>query len=214
MFPRSAAVAYLDLGRAVRGIDFLLRQRQGIHEFTNDEHCIFRISFATADRDLILSDGTEVRKGDQIIQLHLWNEHMLSMPHSPSAAWASRMKWRTRHSLAMLAAYLDGEPSLDAVRAVKGAPSFASRLGALQMVRTAQRFGFDVIDPEAPLEWRERVHAMLDSMLLWGLAYAFTPGGLRANKGLLRHRYQLWISRRKLLLCYGLPGLARAYERS
>ena len=200
-------MAYLDLGRAVRSVDSLLRQRQGIHEFTGDEACIFRISVETAGRAVTLSDGTDVREGDLVLQLHLWNEHLPVMPsQGPSTAWANLMKRRMRQSLQAIARYLEGEPQLDAVRALHGAPPFGSRLGALQMVRTAQRFGFDVLDPDMPLEWRDRIHAVFDSMLLWGLTYAFNPAGLKA-KSLLRYRYRLWISRRKLLLCYGQTGV-------
>lgn len=200
-------MAYLDLSRAVRGVDSLLRQRQGIQEFTADENCLFRISPSAAPRALILSDGTALAEGDAVLQLHFWNEHLPVMPSTgPSAAWAALMKRRMRSSLAAVATYIEGERQLDGVSALHGAPPFASRIGALQMVRTAQRFGFDVIDPDAPPEWRDRIHAVLDSMLLWGLAYAFNPGRLRAKgQGLLRHRYQLWISRRKLALCYGAP---------
>ena len=88
------------------------------------------------------------------------------------------------------------------MRALHGSPPFASRIGTAQMVRTARRFGFDVIEPQRQPELRERIHAMFDGMFLWGLARAFNPGALR-SKGLLRHRYQLWISRAKLVRCYG-----------
>ncbi len=205
-------MAYLDLGRAVRGVDSLLRQRLGIQEFTADKNCIFRIALGTAPRAILLSDGTAVRQGDAVLQLHLWNEHLPTMPSAgPSAAWATSMKRRTRYSLEAVAAYIEHERQLDAIAALHGAPPFASRLGALQMVRTAQRFGFDVIDPDAPPEWRERIHAVLDSMLLWGLAYAFNPGRLKAKgQGLMRHRYQLWISRRKLARCYSTASEAPA----
>ncbi len=200
-------MTYLDLTRAVRSVDSLLRHRQGIQEFTDDEGCLFRIAVEPAVRSTLLSDGTVVREGDPVLHLHLWNEHVPTMPDvGPSAAWANLMKRRMRESLAMLAAHLERERQFDGVRALHGAPPFASRLGALQMVRTAQRFGFDVIDPEAPREWRDRLHVVFDSMLLWGLAYAFNPAGLK-SKGLLRHRYQLWISRRKLQLFYGPADL-------
>jgi YkoP domain len=203
-------VAYLDLSRAVRGVDSLLRQRQGIEEFTDDEQCIFRISRVPAGRAVRLSDGTEIREGDPVLQLHLWNEHLPVMPSSgPSPAWAIRLKRRMRASLIAVAAYLERERMLDAVGALHGSPPFGSRLGALQMVRTAHRFGFDVIDPDASPEWRERLHLVFDSMLLWGLAYAYNPAGLK-TKGLLRHRHQLWISRRKLLLRYGSCDAAPA----
>jgi hypothetical protein len=201
-------VAYLDLSRAVRGVDSLLRQRQGIEEFTDDAECIFRISHVPASRAVRLSDGTAIAEGDPVLQLHLWNEHLPLMPsEGPSAAWAIRLKQRMRKSLVAVASYLQRERTLDAVQALHGAPPFGSRLGAAQMVRTAHRFGFDVIDPDAAPEWRERIHIVFDSMLLWGLAYAFNPGGLK-TKGLLRHRHQLWIARRKLLLLYG--GIADA----
>lgn len=199
-------MAYLDLSRAFRGVDFLLRQRQGIQEFTDDEECLFRISLDTASRTVTLSDGTVVRDGDPILNLHFWNEHVPPMPSvGPSAAWATLMKRRLHRSLAMVAHHVERERQLDSVQAIHGAPPFASRLGAVQMVRTGQRFGCDVIDPGEPLEWRERIHAVFDSMLLWGLAYTFNPAGLK-TKSLLRHRHQLWISRRTLLLRYGSAG--------
>jgi hypothetical protein len=180
-----------------------LRQRQGIREFTDDKECLLRISLEPAGRDIVLSDGTVVHERDTVLHLHFWNEHLPVMPSAgPSAAWANLMKKRMRRSLIAIADHLARDHQFDDVRAVHGAPPFGSRLGALQMTRIAQRFGFDVVDPDAPREWRERIHVVFDSMLLWGLTYTFNPSGLKA-KGLLRYRHQLWISRRKLLLRYG-----------
>jgi hypothetical protein len=202
------AVASLDLGRAVRGVDSLLRYRYGIQEFTDDEECIFRISLLPATRSVILSDGTVVAAGDPVLQLHFWNEHLPPMGDAgPDTAWAAMMKRRMRRSLASIAGHLQHECHNEGVRALHGSPPFASRIGAAQMVRTARRFGFDVIEPQGQPELAERIHAMFDSMLLWGLARTFNPAALR-SKGLLRHRYQLWISRSKLVRCYALmpPG--------
>lgn len=203
-------MAYLDLGRAVRGVDSLLRLRQGIEEFTADTECIFRISRDIASRPVRLSDGTAIAEGEPVLQLHFWNEHLPVMPREgPSAAWAIRLKHRMRQSLVAVATHLERTSALADIRALHGAPPFGSRIGALQMVRTAERFGFDVLDTEAPPEWRERIHVVFDSMLLWGLAYAFNPAGLK-TKGLLRHRHQLWISRHRLVLHYGDAGMAPA----
>lgn len=203
-------MAYLDLGRAVRGVDSLLRQHQGIEEFTADEDCVFRVSRGVASRGAVLSDGTLIAAGEAVLQLHFWNEHLPLMPsEGPSAAWAIRLTRSMRKSLIAVAAYLEGERSLDMVRALHGAPPFGSRIGAAQMVRTACRFGFDVVDAGTPREWHARIHLVFDSMLLWGLAYAFNPAGLR-SKGLLRYRHQLWISRRKLLHDYGARVAAPA----
>jgi hypothetical protein len=196
-------VAYLDLGWAVRSVDSLLRLRLGIEEFTEDEECIFRVARVVATRPLVLSDGTQIAEGDQLLHLHFWNEHLPLMPREgPSPVWAARFKRRMRRSLIEVAAYVERERSLDAVKALHGDAPFGSRLGAIQMARTAHRFGFDVIAEDAGREWRERIHLVFDSMLLWGLAYTFNRAGLK-TKGLLRHRHQLWISRRKLLQHYG-----------
>ncbi len=202
-------MASLDLGRAVRGVDLLLRHRYGIQEFTDDEECIFRISLMPAAGNVVLSDGTAVAPGDLVLQLHFWNEHLPAMGTAgPDTAWATLMKRRTSRSLASIAAHLERERHHDGVRALHGSPPFASRIGTAQMVRTARRFGFDVIEPQRQPELRERIHAMFDSMFLWGLARAFNPGALR-SKGLLRHRYQLWISRAKLVGCYGAAAVER-----
>jgi hypothetical protein len=196
-------VAYLDLSWAVRGVDSLLRLSHGIEEFTADEECLFRLSRDVAGRSVLLSDGTQIAEGEPVLHLHFWNEHLPLMPREgPSPVWAARLKRRMRVSLTAVARHLEDERGLDAIKALHGAPPFGSRLGAIQMVRIAHRFGFDVIAADASREWRERVHVVFDSMLLWGLGYAFNPAGLK-TKGLLRHRHQLWISRRRLLQCYG-----------
>lgn len=198
-------MAYLDLGWAVRGVDMLLRHGMGIQEFTDDEECIFRISLDAAANIVRLSDGTVVRPGDAVLTLHFWNEHLPPMGSSgPSAAWANLFRRRMRRSLEVVAAHLEREPAYNSVVALSGAPPFGSRIGVVQMVRTAERFGFDVIEPNAERELRERIHAMFDSILLWGLAQAYNPAALN-GKRLLRHRYRLWISRATLLRHYGRP---------
>lgn len=199
---RRIAVASLDVARAVRRVDLALRHRLGVQEFTDDEECIFRIASSSARSDVRLSDGTVIKGGEPLIQLHFWNEHLPAMPHGPNAAWASRFKRLIHRSLVSVALHIRRDGQYDGVRALHGSPPFASRIGALQMVRTARRFGFDVIEPEDASELRERWHQLLDSMLLWSLAYAYNPAALR-NKTLLRHRYQLWISREGLLALYG-----------
>jgi hypothetical protein len=201
-------VAYLDFGLAVRGVETLLRHRHQVEEFTDASDCIFRIGLSRADRALILSDGTAVRPGDPVVHLHFWNEHLPRMSGAgPSAGWASLMKRRVLDSLATVARHLDGDGRFDGIAALHGATPFASRLGPTQMVRTAQRFGFDVIAADPDRELRRRIHGVLDSMMLWGMAYTFNRAALN-GKGLLRHRHQLWISRARLRDYY---GTARAH---
>lgn len=192
-------MAHLDFGRAVRGVDTLLRQHLGIREITDDEECIFRVSLAVARTSLWLSDGTRVAAGTPVLELHFWNEHLPIMPaQGPSVAWANLLKRRLYRSLATVTAYLEGDPRLADIIALNGAPPFASRLGLAQMVRTARRFGFEVIDPDAPPDRHGRLYLLLDGILLWGMARAYNPASV-SGKGLRRQRYQLWISRARLL---------------
>jgi hypothetical protein len=203
-------MAHLDLGWAVRGVDSLLRMRQGIEEFTDDPECVLRISINSAGRSLVLSDGTLVREGGPILQLHLWNERLPVLPASgPNAAWANSLKRRMRRSLTILAHHLQGEGRFDTVEAIQAAPAFPSRLGPLQMARIAGHFGFDVVDVSSGRGVTGQIHTVFDSLLVWSLTLAFNPAGL-SGKGLLRRRCQIWMSRRKLACHYGIPGRGRA----
>jgi hypothetical protein len=114
------------------------------------------------------------------------------------------VKRRMRQSLSIVAYHLDREPRLEGIRAIQGAPAFPSRLGPIQLARLAEHFGFEVIEPGTPQSLAHQLHAVFDSLLVWGLIWTFNPAGLR-GKGLLRHRCQIWISRHKLLNCYGKP---------
>lgn len=196
----------LDLALMMRGVDALLRQRQHIHEFTADNECLFRIAVGEARARLRLSDGTTVGIGDPILELHFWNEHVPAMPAGgPSAAWANLMKRRIRQSLILTALYIEQERALASIVALHGAPPFRSRLGEAQMLRAAKRFGFDLIQPDAPGNWRSAVHEMLDGLLIWALLLAFNPSAQHGH-GASRHRYHLWISRQKLLCDFAGTG--------
>jgi hypothetical protein len=196
-------MAHLDLGWAVRGVDSLLRMRQGIEEFTDDAECVLRISMNSAGRSLQLSDGTFVREGGPVLQLHLWNERLPVLPATgPNAVWANSLKRRMRRSLTILAYHLHGEGRFEAVEAIQAAPAFPSRLGPVQMARIAGHFGFDVVDMTSGRGVIGQIHTLFDSLLVWSLTLAFNPAGL-SGKGLLRHRCQIWMSRRKLENHYG-----------
>ena len=100
----------LDLAWAVRGVDSVLRSRFGIEEFSDDPDCIFRISRDRALRPRILSDGAAIRRGDPVLQVHLWNEHLPAMSRDGrSAAWANLFKRRMLCSFALLANRIENE---------------------------------------------------------------------------------------------------------
>jgi hypothetical protein len=182
-------------------MDSLLRQRQGIRDFTDDPDCVFRTSMARSPETVRLPDGTVIGEGDPIVELHFWNEHLPPMPpDGPSPGWARQFARQTAKSLFLLEGYLVAESAFDDVAAVTGLCPFGSRLGEAQVARTCKRFGFELVEPGA----EGRMHMVLDSMLLWGLGWAFNRPALR-GKALLRHRYSLWISRAALHARYRDP---------
>jgi len=197
-------VSNLDLTWAVRGVDAILRLRQGIEEYTDDRNCIFRISMETAVGAAILSDGAAIRPGDPLVQIHYWNEHMPVLPDNGGlTGWASLFRHRIAHSLTLLNAYLDTELRFRGVAGIHGLPTFPARPGPLALSRTCEHLGFDVM----PLE-DGAIHAWLDSLLISGLIWTFNPASLR-NHGLTRGRIQIWMSRATLTKRYG--GMAERH---
>ncbi|MGH7015092.1 MAG: YkoP family protein [Stellaceae bacterium] len=194
---------YLDLGRVIRSAESLLRRRHGIYEFTDDEKCIFRLALSIAVGPITLSDGITVQTGDPILDLHFWNEQLPVMRNGGrNLAWANLMKCRYRHSLTLVADHVERDASLDPVVAIRGTPSFNTRLGTAQVIRFAQRLGFDVVEPGSGGRLIGHVYEVFDGIALWGLTYSYNPNGLR-RQGVRRHRHQVWISRTKLLEHHG-----------
>jgi len=58
----------------VAALDDRLRVRHGVIEYTNSPECLFRIQLAASNDDYVLSDGTCIRAGDRVVNLHVWNE--------------------------------------------------------------------------------------------------------------------------------------------
>jgi len=61
---------------AVRLLDRTLRSTLGIVEFCGSEACILRIALRRDEMDIDLPDGTQIRRSDELVELHFWNEHL------------------------------------------------------------------------------------------------------------------------------------------
>ena len=177
----------------IQALDRLLRRYYGVHEYTDDPGCIFRIALGTAGTDLTLQPGMLVRSRDTVAELHLWNEHLpLVSPDGPNMAWGALVDRRIRHSLTLLADHLAAYPH---VVAVHGETAFGCQMGPRQMRQFARRYGFEIIGGSPTL--RSRVRHFCDDFLFWGLTQAFNPYGLK-GKPIHRPRFNIWISRTEL----------------
>jgi hypothetical protein len=186
---------------AVCGLDTLLRRAYHVWEFTQDGNCILRVALGTSAKDMTLSDGTRIEKGELVGELHLWNEHLPRMDEEgPSVEWALKAYRLWRVSLKKLTAYLENDPQFESVRAFRGETAFLKE--ALEGSGLFERLGFDVLRRDRGDKLR-RFGEFWENFYTWWLIWTFNPGSLRKKKLFHMERAQLWISRQALLERYG-----------
>jgi hypothetical protein len=136
-------------------------------------------------RPFRLPDGTPLRRGDLLAEIHFWNRRIAAREDRSTEQLTWRFVQDFRHDLGVLAAALEaGE--LGDVRAVYGQSPLAP---------AAARFGFHV----RPLP-RGLRRALLT---LWqrGLRRAFRPAASRGE--VTSHTAEIWMSTAELLRRYG-----------
>jgi hypothetical protein len=181
-------------------LDGIIRTCCGVHEFTDDPACVLRIGRIPARARVSLSDGTQIAAGEVVGTLHLWNEHLPRYAKGgPDLGWACKVRSRVLHSLHALAVHLENEPAWRPIRALHGEAALTARLGALQVQRVAERFGFERVPTDFSL--RRRLHALGEGVTLWALTRAFNPAAL-SRQPFFRDHHQLWISRASLIERY------------
>lgn len=184
---------------AVRFTDWFLRRWYRVREFTADPDCLIRIGHTKATRPIVLSDGVHVHPGDQVLDLHIWNEQLPRF-FGPGAdfTWATLIRRNLLHSVKSLARHLAHDLQCQSLVAIRARVTFGSRRQAAQIRRAAARFGFEMVDAGSP----NRLHELGEDILIWAFARAFNPAALRHHK-LRRDRTELWISRDRLLQLHG-----------
>jgi hypothetical protein len=190
------------LGGVISAIDLVLRYCFGVRQFCADRRCIIRIGLGTARQDVRLLDGTQIKCGDAVGELHFWNEQLPAIPWSgPGFAWALTMRRQFEHSLVQLAIHAERNGALAEIAAFHGEISFAgppSRKAKLGSV--AARHGFEVV--ERRRSGPGAIHDFFNSVFILCLIRTFNPAGL-TSKSLIRRRYEVWISKRTLIEQYG-----------
>lgn len=196
---------------SVSWADAILRSYYGIYEFTDDPACVLRVGLGQARAPLALADGTRVELGEPVGTLHFWNEHLPRYSaRGPDLGWACALRDRVIHSLRAFSEYIECEPGWRAVRAIRTETALPARLGASQIGRVFQRYGFERVPTHSSL--RARLHGLGECFVLWGLTRAFNPAAL-PRQPFLRDRHELWISRATLLTRYARQNAPRAVAR-
>ncbi|HAL61891.1 MAG TPA: hypothetical protein DCP08_05720 [Chloroflexi bacterium] len=184
----------------IRRFDWFLRRLYGIHEFTPEEDCIFRLAFGKSDRELTLSDGTKILKGETIGEFHFWNERIPPMPEDgPDLAWGLQFHRLMRRSLAELVRYIESAPEWKGVKAFKGESAVDAQDGLKQAAELIGRLGFDLLPVGRSISRLKSFFEFWENIYLWSLIWTFNPASLKGKRLLGLQRCQIWISRRRLL---------------
>jgi hypothetical protein len=188
----------------VAALDDRLRLRHGVIEYTNSSECLFRIQLVTSDESYVLSDGTCIRRGDRVANLHVWNEQFPCFAgKGPTFAWARRVNQAFELSLRELADFLDGRRELDDVVAICANMSLEPAERSAQLVRFVGRFGFEPIAEASSRSFRQQMHWFGENILISMIVIARNAAALRADT-LRRDRTLVFLSRRELRQRYGL----------
>ena len=193
------------LENAVFGLDRWLRRRQGVFEYTDDPACIFRIQHARAEQPLALSGGARIEPGMPILNLHLWNEHIPLMgPEGATVGWAHHLSRAVPASLRQLAAYLDADPGLDDIAALRADMRLGPPEKSPQLVRLMGRYGFEpAAETVRAGYWRSgSLHHLGENILIFLLLLATNP--VAVGTPVLRRDHKLvYLSRAALVRRYG-----------
>lgn len=185
---------------AIRWVDASIRRAEGITEFSDDPGCVLRIAIRHTETAVDLQDG-EIPAGSKFVELHLYNDHLIKND-THGLKWGARFRRRLVASLAELADALQRDPQLQDVRAVRG--RLASPLGRhrAQLARLSARFGFEPLAEDQPKHWTDSLHDLGENIWLVILGLAF---GTQAHehRSLRRWRGDVWISRERLIACFG-----------
>ncbi|WP_407150602.1 YkoP family protein [Bradyrhizobium sp. ORS 86] len=197
-------------------IDSALRARQGIFEYSQCPHCLFRLQLSAVSRDIALADGTHLCAGSRLFNLHLWNEHIPPYPiQGPTLGWSRRMCRDFETSLEELAAFIVGNPALEDVTAVGGKMMFGSTEQTDRVAHVAKRYGFvHALCAPRGRSIAEGLHVIGENILVALIVVSHNPAAFRI-KSLRRDRVPVYLRRAELLKRYGArAGAASAYQPS
>jgi hypothetical protein len=184
-------------------IDDGLRRWKGVREYNHDPQCVFRMQPEIARRDVTLTDGTVMHRGDRLVLIHLWNEQVPEIPPGgPTLVWGRTLGRMMGWSLHELANFLAVNPEFDNALAIRADLALATSRHTAQLLRIMQHFGFEAVPETGPTSSKERIHRCGENILGLLLVLAVNPELARLSI-LWRVRSTVMISRTALDRRYG-----------
>jgi YkoP domain len=196
------------LAELIFALDGRLRRHYAVVEYTAHPLCVFRLEIARSRRELALCDGTRLRAGQRIAQLHFWNEHVPPVPQNGTTiGWARQMQQGIAISLRELAHYLSSRPDLRDILVIGAEAPSATRAQSQQLARVMAYYGFEAITGHERLPIGERMHRFGENILISLTVFAQNAGALRLDT-LGRVRLPIFLSRRALEQRFGETAVA------
>lgn len=182
----------------VLALDDWLRQFEGVFEYSQSPECLFRINVERLRADVRLADSTFGARGDRVIEIHLWNEHVPRIPPSGlSLAWARRFNRQFGASLGELARFLKHRPDLKDVAIIQAHMSIASHAQYDALLAIVTHHGFEVATDLAGRSPATLLHRFGQNVLCLLLTLAANPAAARLDT-FWRSHSTIFLSRRTL----------------
>lgn len=183
----------------IRGFDAFLRRREGVYEFNASADGLLRVRRTRAGERVALGSRW-IEAGQEVLELHLWNEHMPPLPRDgPSLAWASRTERMFVASLRDLARTMRTEPAYHCVRALR-AVSVLLTPGPGSAGPVAARLGFVVRPCRNRLG---RFGEFWENFYTWFLMWTFNPVSLRGRSLPGLRRMEMWMAAEDFMQRFG-----------
>jgi YkoP domain len=196
------------LAELIFALDGRLRRRHAVVEYTGHPLCVFRLEITRSSRELALRDGTRLRAGQRIAQLHFWNEHVPPVPpNGTTIGWARQMQQGIAISLRELARYLSSRPDLHDILVIGADAPSATRAQSQQLARVMAYYGFEAITEHERLPIGGRMHRFGENILISLTVFAQNAPALRFDT-LGRVRLPIFLSRRALEQRFGETAVA------
>ncbi len=187
--------------RLIRRFDAFLRGRQGVYEFSHSSHSLLRIQRSRLRRPMMLG-GRRLEPGEEILDLHLWNEHMPALPaRGPDVAWGVRVERMFLTSLRDLAREIVANAVYREVRALRAVTVLLTP-GPGSAQPLAQRLGFEVRPHPNPLG---RFGEFWENFYTWWLMWTFNKLSVRHRPMSALRRMEMWIGVEEFLGRFGGP---------
>lgn len=188
------------MDRLVLWIDARLRQHAGLFEYSDDPRCLFRLAYARA-RHAVEIPGLSIRPGDEILDLHLWNEHVPALPPAGADMHWSALAYRQMvWSLHVLSRLFEHGGSFDEVKALRGITLLFGSAEDGMGRRLARRMGFQLVDYRPVLGG---FGIFWENFYAWWLMRAYNRPSVSGRSMFNLARSEAWMPRATLLGRYG-----------